>query len=179
MANRRAVAQVGSDPAAVQTLEASHGAGPLLFWGGRPISHARLWHIKVWTPYRRTPALPSRRRIRPGPFDEYWRNKNGDQGLYCDALHWPQAPGVNEAWNEAAGKLFNEAEFKAAGGTGWRITNDVFGNSPRTQFTVEYETVEQAIAAYVGPKSMEIVDGLLKLGTLDFEISVHKLSREG
>jgi len=31
----------------------------------------------------------------------------------------------------------------------------------------------------VNPKMMEIVDAFLKLGTLDFEISVHKLSREG
>ena len=90
------------------------------------------------------------------------------------------APGVNEAWNEAAGKLMaDDAGFKAAGGTGWRITNDVFGNSPRTQFTLEYKTAEQAIAAHVNPKMMEIVDAFLKLGTLDFEVSVHKLSREG
>ena len=89
------------------------------------------------------------------------------------------APGVNEAWNEAAWKLFNDAAFKAEGGTGWRVTNDVFGNSPRTQFALEFGTVEQALAWYGDPRFAETIDAFLKLGTLDYEVSVHKLSREG
>ena len=91
------------------------------------------------------------------------------------------APGVYETWNEAANKLMGgrEAEWRAAGGTAWWITHNVFGNSPRIQFTVEFETVEQALAWHLQPKTMETIDAWLKLGTLDFEVSVHRLSREG
>ena len=91
------------------------------------------------------------------------------------------APGVNEAWNEALRKLYAEhmAEWKAAGGTGWRTTIDVFGNSPRTQAMFEFETVEQALAWYVRPKGFEWLEAFRKLGTLDLEMSVHRLSNEG
>lgn len=91
------------------------------------------------------------------------------------------APGVNEAWNEAAGKVMGgrQAEWRAVGGTAWWITSDVFGNSPRTQFTIEFETVEQALAWYGDPKFVEEIDAFLKIGTLDYQVSVYKLSREG
>lgn len=91
------------------------------------------------------------------------------------------APGVNQAWHEAGSKLLvpREAEWRAAGGTRWWVTQDVFGNSPRIQWTLEFETVEQAIAWYVQPKTLATTDAWLKLGTLDYEVSVHKLSLEG
>ena len=58
------------------------------------------------------------------------------------------APGVYEAWAQPAWKnlVGSLPDWKAAGLTGWRITQDVFGNCPRRQVTLEFETIEQAIA---------------------------------
>ena len=91
------------------------------------------------------------------------------------------APGVYEAWSEAANKIFQDdlPAWKAVGVIGWRNTRDVFGNSPRIQLTYEFGTIEQALEAYASPEFAKGIDNFLKLGTLDFEVSVHRLSREG
>ena len=96
----------------------------------------------------------------------------------CSGPHG--APGVNEAWSEAINKLFSEKteEWKAAGGIGWRHTVDVFRNSPRAQLMSEFETVEQAIAWYLKLESTGFYKAFVDLGTLDFEVSVHRLSGE-
>ena len=89
--------------------------------------------------------------------------------------------GVYEAWLEAVNTLISQEEpaWRAAGVTSWQTTHDVFGNSPRAQHTFELDTVEQALAWYGGLRFRETIDAFLKLGTLDYEVSVHKLSREG
>lgn len=92
------------------------------------------------------------------------------------------APGVFEAWNEAAWKWFGEVAWpmhKTAGATGWRVTNDWFGNTPRTMMTIEYESVERAAAALSSPEFNRMSGEIAALGTVDFQVTVHSLSAEG
>lgn len=91
---------------------------------------------------------------------------------------WPQDE--NEAWNKAAWKISDDlrSAATAAGATGFRVTSDVFGNTPVTMYVTEFATVEQALAWTVSPVALEAGEKFKKLGTLDFSITVHRLVRE-
>ena len=98
---------------------------------------------------------------------------------YTGPMH---TPGAFEAWNEAAWKWFHEVAapvYKKLGAVSWRVTADWFGNTPRTVQMLEFDSVEQAVAAFASPEATKLKEQFIALGALDFSTTVHSLRREG